>query len=148
VLLLGRDPDDPDGNRRVLAHAKSNFGSLAPSLAFALESVSLAGKGVEAGQIREVGISRHRAEDLLSIERRERGVQFDRATAFLREELHEGPRLVKELIEKAKQSGISEQTLKRARQALGVESTKLDFDRGWSWSLPVAESGGDEARER
>jgi hypothetical protein len=58
------------------------------------------------------------------------------------------PKLVKELIEKAKQSGISEQTLKRARQALSVESTKLDYDRGWSWSLPVAESGGDEARER
>ena len=51
-------------------------------------------------------------------------------------------------MERAKQSGISEQTLKRARQELGVERTKLDFDRGWSWSLPVEESGGDEARER
>jgi hypothetical protein len=148
VLLLGRDPDDPDGNRRVLAHAKSNLGSLAPSLVFALESVSLVGSGVEAGKIREVGISRHRAEDLLRIERPERGLKLAGAVAFLDEELQEGPRLVKELIERAKQSDISEQTLKRARQALGVESTKLDFDRGWSWSLPVAESGGGEARER
>jgi hypothetical protein len=73
VLLLGRDPDEPDGNRRVLAHAKSNLGPLSPSLAFALEGVSLTDTGIEAGLIREVGTSRYRAEDLLSIERRERG---------------------------------------------------------------------------
>jgi len=148
VLLLGRDPDDPHGNRRILAHAKSNVGPLASSLAFTIDGVTLPSSGVETARISEAGRSPHRAEDLLSIDRRERGVQLDRATAFLHEELHEGPRLVKELIERAKQSGISEQTLKRARQALGVESTKLNFDRGWSWSLPVAESGGDEALER
>jgi hypothetical protein len=149
VLLLGRDPDDPDGNRRVLAHAKSNLGPLSPSLAFALEGVRVTDTGIEAGLIREVGTSPHRAEDLLSIERRERGARLAEATAFLDGELREGrPRLVKELIERAKHSGITEQTLKRARQKLGVESRKLDFDRGWTWSLPVAESGEDEAREQ
>jgi hypothetical protein len=149
VLLLGRDPDDPDGNRRVLAHAKSNLGPLSPSLAFALEGVPVTDTGIEAGLIREVGTSTHRAEDLLSIERRERGARLAEATAFLDGELRERrPRLVKELIERAKHSGITEQTLKRARQELGVESNKLDFDRGWTWSLPVAESGGDEAREQ
>lgn len=148
VLLLGRDPNDPEGNRRVLAHAKSNLGPLSPSLAFALEGVRVTDTG-EAGLIREVGTSTHRAEDLLSIERRERGARLAEATAFLDGELREGrPRLVKELIERAKHSGITEQTLKRARQELGVESNKLDFDRGWTWSLPVAESGGDEAREQ
>jgi hypothetical protein len=58
------------------------------------------------------------------------------------------PGLAKELIERAKHSGITEQTLKRARQKLRVESTKLDFDRGWTWSVPVGESSGDEANER
>jgi hypothetical protein len=149
VLLLGRDPDEPDGNRRVLAHAKSNLGPLSPSLAFALEGVSLTDTGIEAGLIREVGTSRYRAEDLLSIERRERGgARLAEAIGFLDEELQEGPRLAKELKEKAKQFGISEQTLKRARKELGVESTKLDFGRGWRWSVPVGESSGDEANKR
>jgi hypothetical protein len=138
------------GGARFVDEIGFAFGWIAPEprLAFALERVSLAASGVEAGKIREIGISRHRAEDLLRIERPERGVKLASAIAFLDDELREGPKLVKELIEKAKQSGISEQTLKRARQALSVESTKLDYDRGWSWSLPVAESGGDEARER
>jgi hypothetical protein len=148
VLLLGRDPDEPDGDRRILAHAKSNLGSLAPSLAFALESVRVAASGGKVGKIQELGVSPHRAEDLLRIEPRERGVKLASAIAFLKEELQEGQGLAKDLIEKAKHASISEQTLKRARQELRVESTKLDFDRGWSWSLPVAESGGDEAPKR
>jgi hypothetical protein len=89
-----------------------------------------------------------RAEELLSIERRGRGARLAEAIAFLEDELQEGPRPVIELTEEAKQVGISEQTLKRARKELGAESTKLDFERGWSWSFPLAESGGDEARER
>jgi hypothetical protein len=148
VLLLGRDPDDPDGNRRVLAHAKSNLGSLAPSLAFAVEGVTLTDSSIEAGLIRELGVSHHRAEDLLSIERRERGAKLAQAMAFLEEELREGPEPVRDLTEKAKKSAISAETLKRARNELGVKSTKLDFGGGWEWSLPVGESGGDEADER
>jgi RecA-family ATPase len=41
VLLLGRDPDDPKGERgsqRVLAHVKSNLGPHDPSLRYTIES--------------------------------------------------------------------------------------------------------------
>jgi hypothetical protein len=148
VLLLGRDPDDPNGNRRVLAHAKSNLGPLSASLTFEVESVKLPVLDAEVGRIREIGPSRHRAQDLLSVEQREASTKLAAAKTFLSEELREEPRSAKELTEKAKRAGISEQTLKRARQELSVESTKLDFDRGWSWSLPVNERSGDEAHER
>ena len=35
--------------------------------------------------------------------------------------------------------GISEQTLDRAKDALGIKSKKLDFDAGWTWQLPEDE---------
>jgi AAA domain len=148
VLLLGRDPDNPDGNRRILAHAKSNVGPLAPSLLFTVDGVTLSSSGVETARISDLGHSPHRAEDLLSIERRERGAELAKAVAFLEEALHEGPKLARDLTETAERAGISPTTLKRARQKLDVESTKLDFDRGWGWSLPTAESGGNESREQ
>jgi AAA domain len=142
VLLLGADPEHPHGRRRVIAHAKSNLGPLAPSLALAIEGVTLRSLGVETARIREIGVSPQRAEDLLSIERPERAARLTEAIAFLETELREGPGLVKELTEKARQSGLSEQTLKRARTALGIESSKLDFSRGWQWQLP-----SDDQRE-
>jgi hypothetical protein len=57
------------GGARFVDEIGFAFGWIAPEprLAFALESVSLAASGVEAGKIREIGISRHRAEDLLRI---------------------------------------------------------------------------------
>jgi AAA domain len=143
VLLLGRDPDEPDGNRRILAQAKSNLGPLSPSLAFVVEGVSVTDTGIEAGVIREVGTSPHGAEDLLSIERRERGARLADAMAFLDDELQKGPSLVKEVTEKAQRLGITKQTLKRAREQLGVETKKLDFDRGWEWRLSSDERGED-----
>jgi hypothetical protein len=145
VLLLGRDPDDPNGNRRILAHAKSNVGPLASSLAFTIDGISLPRSGVETARMNQSGASPYRAEDLLSIERPERGAKLAQAMAFLDDELQEGPSLVEELTEKAQKLGISKQTLKRAREQLGVETGKLDFDRGWVWSFPVDESGGAEA---
>jgi hypothetical protein len=44
VLLLDRDPDDPDGeegNQRVLAHIKCNVAPLAPSLVYGVRPISL-----------------------------------------------------------------------------------------------------------
>lgn len=138
VLLLGRDPEDADGDRRVLAQAKSNVGPLAPSLAFAVAQVELAGS-IEAARITEVGTSPHWAADLLAIERPVRGERLGEAIAFLERELAEGARPAGVLIARAAELSISQQTLKRARSQLGIESRKSDFDSGWTWSLPMPE---------
>jgi hypothetical protein len=144
VLLLGRDPEDADGDRRVLAHAKSNVGPLAPSLAFAIAQVELAGS-IEAARITEVGTSPHWAADLLASEQPMRGARLAEATAFLERELMQGPKPARELTETAGQLGITEQTLKRARSELGVESRKRDFGGGWVWSLPETDAGSKAA---
>jgi hypothetical protein len=140
VLLLGRDPDEPEGDRRILAHAKRNGGPLAPSLALVIEQVRPDRSTVEAARIRELGTSPHAAADLLSFQRPVRGVRISEAVALLERELIEGPKPARELNDRARQLGIAEQTLKRARRQLGIESRKSNFDAGWTWSLPSPEA--------
>lgn len=147
VLLLARDPDDPegeDGTRRVLAQVKTNYGSLAPSLTFAIEPILLPALNgdpeVETARLVEIGEADYRGEALLATrgDPDERS-EIDDALAFLRDELGEGRRVAADsVIRKARGAGISERTLRRAKGRLRVRSDKHGFgDEGvWTWSLP------------
>ena len=59
--------------------------------------------------------------------------KVDVAMAFLEDALSDGPVVGKDLIEMAKQMGISERTLRRAKGKLKVDSDKSDFDSEWVW---------------
>ena len=139
VLLLARDPDDPDGevgNGRVLAHVKSNIGPLAPSVKLLIEPVKVDDE-TGAARVLEAGESPYSASELLAVEPAEHGAKLAVAIGLLEEELRDEPRPVRELSEAAASLGLSEQTLRRAKKALGVETKKLDYDRGWGWYLPA-----------
>jgi AAA domain len=139
VLLLGRDPDDPEGeqgSQRVLAHLKSNVSELSPSLRFKIETANAGSTRVETARIVETGTSTYTGSELLVSDRPERGSKLAEAVAYLDGALANGPRSVQELKAEAKQFRIAEQTMGRAKQTLGVESFKLDFGRGWAWRLP------------
>jgi hypothetical protein len=58
------------------------------------------------------------------------------AKHFLREALADGPRLAKDVEADAKNVGIAERTLRRARKALKVNATKAGFTAPWMWALP------------
>jgi hypothetical protein len=107
--------------------------------AFAIAEVEVPGS-IEAARISEVGTSPHWAADLLASEQPVRRGRLAEAIAFLERELTEGPKPARELTERARQLGITEQTLKRARTQLGVGSRKPDFGGGWAWALPVPEA--------
>jgi hypothetical protein len=147
VLLLGRDPDDPDGesgSRRVLAQVKSNLGLLAPSLLLEIETIQLA-TTVEAPRIRQIGFSPYGGSDLLTVERRTRGSKFAAAIALLEAELGDGPRPYAELFESATILGISESTLKRAKTSLGLQSERVGYGHGyWVWFLPNGQPHDEE----
>src|SRR5262249_44560800 len=120
VVLLGRDPDDPQGtsgSRRVLAHAKSNLGSLDDSLGFAIETIELE-SGVTTARIVETGLSAYSAPDLLEVRSFPGGAKFTAASDLLVAQLRDGPRTAKELGDIATAGGISSQTLRRAKVAL------------------------------
>ncbi len=125
ILVLGQDPGEP--RRRVLAHLKSSLVPGGPSLSFAIEDARLAWEGpVEA-----------RAADLLGREEtsRERSA-LDAAREFLRAALAQGPKPLQEILKEARNEGIAQRTLFRAKGLLGVIVERKD--RTATWRLPGA----------
>jgi len=148
VLLLGRDPDDPEGpsgSRRVLAQVKSNFGELAGSEGYRIGSTTVTNAFYEvpAAYIVETGASPYRGADLLvAASDPDQPSATQEAVAFLRAMLIDGPRPASELEAEAEQAALSWDTVKRAKRRAGVKTKK---ERGvpngrWLWALPTASS--------
>jgi hypothetical protein len=138
VLLLARDPDDPageSGSRRVLAHVKGNVGSLSPSLAYTLQTTTVGvNESIETVRMVEGGCSPFLGSQLLGEQRRP--AKLDQATQMLRSELADGPKSVTDIRARASEHGISETTLARAKQDLGLLSRKAGLSDGWTWEIP------------
>jgi AAA domain len=102
VLLLDRDPDDPDGEqgrRRVLAHVKSNDGPEMPSLLYEIEPIVLPAGAeqpeVDTSRLALLGESPHSGRALLASAAASEEERFakDEAEEFLRGELEDGDRI-------------------------------------------------------
>jgi hypothetical protein len=149
VLLLDRDPDDPEGqrgSRRVLAHIKSNDGPEMPSLLYEIQPMLLPEKDdepeVDTSRLELLGESPHDGRALLAstTSEEERSAQ-DEAEDFLLAELGDGERHdAGEITKAAAKIGINYRTLRRARKAVGAEKEKAGFTRGWEWWLPKGTS--------
>jgi hypothetical protein len=129
-LLVARDPDRDDA--RVLASTKSNLCAPPSSLGWHLEDT-------ESGVAHVVwdGPSEHGADALLSLpasgdERTAR----EEAKDFLRDFLAAGPVGAKEVQAAARELGISDATLRRARLDLGVVLERAGFQGRSMWSMP------------
>lgn len=134
-FLIGPNPDDE--NRRVMAPIKSNLCKAPSSLAFHLE---------DCGGVARVvwdGASNHTANALLSAAiDQEEGDALREAKDVLRDILSQGPVEVSEATKKAKAAGVSDRTLRRARESLGVRGRKDGaFNGPWFWELEAAEVG-------
>jgi hypothetical protein len=149
VLLLDRDPDDPDGeegNRRVLAHVKCNVAPQAPSLLYEIDPILLPAEDdqpeVDTCRLRLLGESPHSGRSLLSAPNEEERGALEEAEEFLRGELgDDGTRyLAEEIYKAARKLGIADRTLKRARKSIGAKTEKAGFNRGWEWWLPKGPS--------
>ena len=160
MLVFARDPEDEDGEdspRRLLAHSKSNYSPLAPTLAYEIQPILLpaADDNPEVTTTRLVYISESTVGHLEVLRRREPGEgddgtsAIDQAKAFLHSELASAAVATKVVIANAQEMGISEKTLRRAQRQLGVESRKTHFDGGWEWAFPedgqLARSSSEDA---
>ncbi len=66
---------------------------------------------------------------------------MESAKAFLRAVLSEGDvPCCNKVKEQAQEASIKWAALRRAKDALGVQSTKGKFDAHWSWRLPPEET--------
>ena len=142
-LMLGFDPEDPDGeegDQRVLAVSSSNLAKLAPSLAYRIEGVTVTGdteEPISTAAMHHIGESTAASHQLLGArEDEESRGNRDEATEFLLAELTDGPKSAKAIQTAAKALGIVPWSLKSAKKKLGVDSRKDGMDAGWKWSLP------------
>jgi putative DNA primase/helicase len=149
-LMLGHDPDDPEGeagDQRVLAVALSNLAPKAPSLLYRIETRVIdgdTGVPIETARMVEIGESTATARQLLgSGEQSER----DAACAFLAAELEDGPVPTKELQQRARDAGIAWRTLERAKSKMGVEARRSGAAWEWLISSPPTPSGEGAAME-
>ena len=58
------------------------------------------------------------------------------AEQFLRTELNEGGRCVKDLKAASEDAVLSWRTVRRAQKKLAIKPHKDGFDSGWKWALP------------
>jgi len=137
--LLARDPHAPE--RRVLAQIKNNLAAPQPSLTFSLPE-----GGAAAAGLTWHGACDWTADELLGGALRSAGLTGpgNRAKHFLADLLETGPRTLTDIWEQAEPLGLSERTLRRARDHL-----KARYERAWVdgkltsyWLLPGQEVPG------
>jgi len=68
------------------------------------------------------------------------GSALDEAKDFLRDFLADGPKPSKEIKKEAHGLILSERTLRRAKEALGIEVSKLGYQGKFVWKLPEVET--------
>jgi AAA domain len=158
AMLLGHDPDDPEGERgskRVLVVSSSNLAQPAPSLLYEIRTATVWGANdaeITTADITRIGESNAVSSDLLRTTRDDDdGSAIEEATEFVVVTLDLGPKAAKDLEAEARQIGISSRTLERARAKLRkdgiIDRSKTGFHGGWEWFLhspptPPSDVGG------
>jgi hypothetical protein len=132
--LVGKNPDDD--SQRAIVQTKNNLAPIRTgSIGFKVEGGICDWTG-ESSLTADVMLSYKQSESL-----EERGAKAE-AKTFLEGILADGPIGSQAVIDAARQAGISEKTLQRAKKAIGVVSKKdSTFVGGWFWKLPDNEDG-------
>ena len=141
VLVAAKDEET---NTRVFTRAKSNISLDSGGFNYSINAVPLA-KGIVATRIDWGGMLQGSSREILATveegddaAKSQSKSQIAEAKSFLIEELKNGPRKAKDLIDHAKEIAIGEKTLQRARQQLGIRSEKQGFQSGYMWSKSLS----------
>lgn len=120
VLIVGRIKDEPE--TRVVCQTKSSLAPEAKAVAFRLS---------EENGFEWIGEYDVTADDLLS--GTAKGTKKQAAMDFLENLLADGQISQKEIIELARQKGISDKTLRNAKDELKIKSKRVNNQ--WYWSF-------------
>lgn len=124
-MLAGSLPDDAD--TRAMVHIKSNVGRMGHTLGYTIDG---------DGRFAWTGESTVTADDLLAAPAGPSESKLDEACQWLTGLLMSGMRREEEIQSLAKAEGIAKATLRRAKAALNVRSSKDRLSGPWMWSLP------------
>jgi hypothetical protein len=139
AAVLGIDPDNRDGDTRVIVFDKNNLGPKARSLRMTLvpKAVRVAGttqQVITAELGEEVDF---RAEDLHAAEAGSQNAgqsQLDRAMGMLYDLLGDGPKATSLIRQEAERMGLGWRTVEEAKKVIGVQAEQRGGQ--WFWSLP------------
>jgi AAA domain-containing protein/primase-like protein/bifunctional DNA primase/polymerase-like protein len=142
--------DDPeDKNSKLFVKAKNNLAPDKKALryGFGVKTVghdTRLGKDIDAPYI--VWHPQHvelTANEAMQAADGRSGYAKREAREFLLERLADGPVRADEIFEEAKQNGINQKTLKRAKKDLNIRSRKETgkMDGEWTWELPISNKG-------
>ena len=131
-----------ESDNRVITISKSNITLDRGGFAYTIEPVQL-DNGVSTTAVKwgaaVEGTAQSIIDDAEGIERTSKPMnKVGEAETFLHEELRNGPRAAREMIELARQLGIHPKTLERAREKRGIVTSKAGKDAGWMWHYPFA----------
>jgi hypothetical protein len=122
-----------DDTLRVMAQHKSNLAEKPPSLAYKIVTSATH----NTARVEWAGVVEHDADSLAtSGGTPHEKTELDSAKEFLRDELSEGPVWAKQIFKDAKDAGLADITLRRAKTALCVKSERQGVE-GWAWVLPT-----------
>jgi hypothetical protein len=127
--------EDKNTGQRLLLPNKNNLAGDIKGLSYQIETVEhpTAGKQI---RIKWEGPVEITAEQLLRDQQGEEDTDRQEAKVWLKEELAGGAKNANTIQKDAKSIGISESTLRRAKQDLGIKSVKSCYSGAWQWVLP------------
>ncbi len=129
VFAVAKDKNH--ANRRLVLPIKCNLAKDSTGLAYTIAEIN--GAPVIAWESAPVTIS---AEEALATEDNESRSQTDEAVDWLRQELATGPAKAGDVQKQSRLAGISEKSLRCARERLAIHPRKSEFSGGWTWELP------------
>jgi hypothetical protein len=136
AYLVAQDPGNPA--RRFFLPMKNNIGPDSTGLAFSIEGAtvqSAAGPLQTSLVVWDSKPVTTTADEVMRTQKPEHGSALRDAEEWLLETLRERTPAA-EIFRIAAVAGISEKTLRRASESLGVVKEKTGMKGGWVWSLP------------
>jgi DNA polymerase III delta prime subunit len=145
VLVAAKRKDEGGGvaaDTRLLLRAKSNNGPDTGGFEYQLQQDELRGfPGVRASRVLWGKPIEGEARDILAdAEESAAGDERSATTEamdWLQDTLAHGSMIAGDIIKAAGRAGITEKTLRRARERLGIKPHKDGFRGGWCWALPA-----------
>ena len=139
AYLVSKDPEDEE--RRLFLKIKNNLSNYSGGISFTVESHKLP-NGIEISKVvwgdEPVTIT---ADEVLSYyNQTEFQHKKESRKKWLQEELADGPKKVTDVLEEAKNQGISQKQLRTLREKIGIESNKTSFEGGFEMYLPDSDN--------
>lgn len=133
AYVVARDQENP--TRKLFMPTKNNIAAEMGGLAY---SIAVAENGSPIIAWEQEPVSMTADEALTALDSYERNSPVEEAVDFLKQVLSGGAAKASDVKKEAREAGIADRTLQRARERMGINPQRRGFggEGGWTWELP------------